>query len=688
MKPWKEVIDGIRNAVLGKEVREDIAQMGEYVEQFANTAGENIQKAIDPTLSLSGKAADARAAGNAIKTEKSRATNAETALDNKKADKTDLDVERKRIDVLNDGGLNLKDEVIDTSIKAWLDSHPEATTTVQDGAITEQKINPEFLQHIKKDYVTPQMFGAKGDGVTDDTWAIQRAVDFIENKIKKNEITSNIIYFPAGIYMITGLKINYPICFEGEYTNFYANRRYKNGSTIKALSGANDFLIQFNSSDVSEQKDTTLRGTFFRNINFDGSNLDINCFNFIFCGWEMRIENVCISFFNKSAIVTDTSFDTVINGLTIQNCGTKVGDKCYYCMDLGGQQGTTNAWHFFALHIEFTNYAIHFSKAEDIAFSNSKFEVATSDEPTFLFDSPIDYRMTFENCYFMMSHTGESYTFNITNEYRVLGNIEFVGCHYVNTTSKKNSKFLFSSRPISIIGCDFSKLYGGYLVHANSSIVTSNTFNFDDYVNILDCTDSIVSNNKFESVNESSTGVLIHGSDCRIANNDYRKCDKMTPIEGESNCIIRTSASSKNLFENSTVVCSSDIDVSSLPILSNDTVKLFNNTLNPLYVSHDGVKYWYASESFIKIERRGKIYRFSQRKIENSTTNVTEDTSYNDIPTDCIAISNTINISNGKNGDNIIILNNSSGPVDFGDFSIPSGKYSKYRYWGGWKHLY
>lgn len=66
MKPFKEVIDGIRKAVMASEVREDLAQMGEYVEQFANTAGENIQKAIDPTLSLSGKAADAKATGDAI----------------------------------------------------------------------------------------------------------------------------------------------------------------------------------------------------------------------------------------------------------------------------------------------------------------------------------------------------------------------------------------------------------------------------------------------------------------------------------------------------------------------------------------------------------------------------------------------------------------------------------------------
>ena len=66
MKPFKEVIDGIRKAVMAPEVREDLAQMGEYVEQFANTAGENIKKAIDPTLSLSGKAADAKATGAAV----------------------------------------------------------------------------------------------------------------------------------------------------------------------------------------------------------------------------------------------------------------------------------------------------------------------------------------------------------------------------------------------------------------------------------------------------------------------------------------------------------------------------------------------------------------------------------------------------------------------------------------------
>ena len=95
MKPFKEVINGIRKAVMASEVREDIAQMGEYVEQFANTAGENIKKAIDPTLSLSGKAADAKVTGDAIQdvrndlaTEVTRAKKAESALSTKIEEET------------------------------------------------------------------------------------------------------------------------------------------------------------------------------------------------------------------------------------------------------------------------------------------------------------------------------------------------------------------------------------------------------------------------------------------------------------------------------------------------------------------------------------------------------------------------------------------------------------------------
>ena len=131
MKPFKEVIDGIRKAVMASEVREDLAQMGEYVEQFANTAGENIQKAIDPTLSLSGKAADAAKVGEAINAESERAKGVENQLKEESvlqkamvyADEyvttEHLFIKQKAISPTISAGALLRDGTVDTSDTAY-----------------------------------------------------------------------------------------------------------------------------------------------------------------------------------------------------------------------------------------------------------------------------------------------------------------------------------------------------------------------------------------------------------------------------------------------------------------------------------------------------------------------------------------------------------------------------------------
>lgn len=54
------------------------------------------------------------------------------------------------ISKLNEGGLVLKDEIIEEDINNWLNEHPEATTTVQNKSITETKISNIFLPYIKK----------------------------------------------------------------------------------------------------------------------------------------------------------------------------------------------------------------------------------------------------------------------------------------------------------------------------------------------------------------------------------------------------------------------------------------------------------------------------------------------------------------------------------------------------------
>lgn len=69
------------------------------------------------------------------------------------------------------------DKDIQVYVNNWLDEHPEATTTVEDGSLTLQKFTDELQKETFNYYVTPEMFGAIGNGVVDDTEAVQNALN-------------------------------------------------------------------------------------------------------------------------------------------------------------------------------------------------------------------------------------------------------------------------------------------------------------------------------------------------------------------------------------------------------------------------------------------------------------------------------------------------------------------------------
>lgn len=54
----------------------------------------------------------------------------------------------ENVETLNDGGLMLKDEIIDAAVKTWLEENPDATTTVQDKALTEAKFIDEIVHKL------------------------------------------------------------------------------------------------------------------------------------------------------------------------------------------------------------------------------------------------------------------------------------------------------------------------------------------------------------------------------------------------------------------------------------------------------------------------------------------------------------------------------------------------------------
>lgn len=142
---------------------------------------------LDDTVNLQGYAPDAKAVGNRLSAIEETANHADELAT-----------------TLNEGGLELKDSIIEGQVDTWLDDHPEATTTVQDGAITKAKINTAFLPEIENEYVTPEQFGAVGDGTTDDTTAVNNA---IEEAISSKKV----LYFSPKTYLCpTGIVIETP----------------------------------------------------------------------------------------------------------------------------------------------------------------------------------------------------------------------------------------------------------------------------------------------------------------------------------------------------------------------------------------------------------------------------------------------------------------------------------------------
>ena len=156
------------------------------------------------------------------------------------------------------------------------------------------------LNIIAQKVINVKQFGAKGNGVSNDTRAIQRAVEYLSSD------SMGIIYFPTGVYNISSYI---------KTKNYLENFCIKLHSNLSFVGdGANSILRIAN--HLFDNKDTAANAHLFygsnvKNISFSNFVIDMN-------GSKNMVPKNVIK--NHSAIFCNYGENFKINNLTIKNC--------------------------------------------------------------------------------------------------------------------------------------------------------------------------------------------------------------------------------------------------------------------------------------------------------------------------------------------------------------------------------
>lgn len=332
----------------------------EAMQGYVNTYLEAHPADIDETLTNPKKAAPADAVGKLkedLVNESSRAK-----------------AEEKRIEEL----FSLP---VEESVDKWLNEHPEVTTTVQDGSLLESKIHPDFLLYIKKDYVTPEMFGAVGDGVTDDTEAFEKCVQANKPIIcgfsKKYKFSRKLVVLTNKFY------------FDGNYSEFV------------------DFQMDYFTKDGGHtwlEKYEYLEAIIKNCIFTDQSNLDYCIMD---CG-ALKLYNIGILNYTKFLSTGYGEFYLDYFYATNVTHGVYTNDD-YITFDFSngyGDKYIIERSHFVKVKAHARQpITLNHCLNGGISGSNSQFILQDCHFETFSYSDISHCKITFNNCYFFSSIT-------------------------------------------------------------------------------------------------------------------------------------------------------------------------------------------------------------------------------------------------------------------------------------------
>ncbi|HFO1295779.1 TPA: hypothetical protein ACY3HK_000417 [Klebsiella pneumoniae] len=228
--------------------------------------------------------------------------------------------------------------------------------------------------------ITPYMFGAFADGISNDSLYIQRAVDYYDGLYSTNDrAPRGEIYFPAGIYCIgdTITVRNGPISWRGDgiwntiFVPLQNDSRYDN-----------TFLFKFENEKWSSNQSRYLHEIMLCKFSVKGNYINRSAFYLGGCGWDCIIDAVHIWGVGQAAFVCYDLMDTTFRDVRINLCGmlvdaSKAAENYTHPIMLLSRYDCCNAIRFDACHFEgnFTGVLYINGRANNISFVNMcKFE--------------------------------------------------------------------------------------------------------------------------------------------------------------------------------------------------------------------------------------------------------------------------------------------------------------------------
>lgn len=326
------------------------------------------------------------------------------------------------------------------------------------------------VQAKLRDIYSVKDFGAIGDGVANDTAAVQLAITAMPS-------TGGMLYFPAGIYLVSTLAINKQMLIQGA-------GMFSGGTWIVASGAANKVFNVTTSSvtirDLLIDKNVTQSGGAY--IYCDTASSIVNIENVYMLGWYrgvhfagvgnitmrhlrltagvattgmgIRIDSG-LAIFLEDVLVQNANGSEAYAGISVTNCGDITMVGCSFIENLYGMAIETgngqNATSIYATNCFFDNN------------SNNGLLI----KPTHASSS--SHRMTFAQCWF--SSSGASGVLLDTSAVAgAIDGIEFIGCEVYINASHGFQVQGSTTRRIKVLGGKFAQNTGsGLLFGANVS---------------------------------------------------------------------------------------------------------------------------------------------------------------------------------------------------------------------------